>query len=180
MSLEPFVGEVMVVAFAYPPAGWAFCDGQLLPIQQYRALFGILGTRFGGDGRQTFALPRIAGAGVVGRGRGLGLSEYRVGDAGGARTWKLDVNELPAHDHALQAAPDPADQTSPAADRALARSRPGNAYAARDTPRVTMAAQAIWPTGGGQPHDNTPPSLVLNYVIALQGIFPERQQDGLT
>jgi microcystin-dependent protein len=171
---EPFLGEVMVVALPYAPAGWALCDGQVLLIAQHRALFSILGTRYGGDGTRTFALPRLAGAVAVGSGQGPGLEARTVGEAGGTPTYTLQANELPAHIHRLRAVVDPGDKTAPSDSRSLARAT-RNAYVAdRQAAPAPMAPQAIWPSGGGKRHENMPPSLVLIYVIALEGIFPPR------
>jgi microcystin-dependent protein len=175
MPAEPFLGEVMAVALPYAPAGWADCNGALLPIGQHSGLFSVLGTRFGGDGRHTFGLPDLRGATVVGSGEGPGLEPQSVGDSGGVAGWTLQVAEMPAHTHRLQAVPDPADQRAPSAARSLARGKNVNLYRADpETIPAPMVAQELWPAGGSKPHDNMPPSLVLRYVIAITGIFPPR------
>src|SRR4051812_33351366 len=124
----PFVAEIRVVGFNFPPTGWAFCDGQLLPISQNTALFSLLGTYFGGDGKSTFALPNLQGMAAVGTGQGAGLSDYFHGQSAGSDSITLLQSEMPIHTHAVQAVPDPADQTNPGPNRSLARSAPANAY----------------------------------------------------
>jgi microcystin-dependent protein len=172
---SPFLAEIRVVGFNFPPTGWAFCDGQLMPISQNTALFALLGTSYGGDGKSTFALPDIRGNVVVGPGQGSGLDQYDVGQTGGEPYVTLLEGEMPVHTHRVQAVPDPADQTTPASNRSLARSKPGNAYqSTTNQSLVGMAPQTLTVTGGGQPHNNMQPSLALNFVIALQGIFPQR------
>ena len=173
---DPFIAEIRVVGFNFAPTGWATCDGQLLPISQNTALFSLLGTMYGGDGRSTFALPDIAGQTVVGVGQGAGLSEYTQGQAGGSETVALAENEIPQHAHAAQAdAIDTANQTAATPSRALARSRPGRRYQTTTGANlVVTAAASAQPEGGGLPHNNLAPMLVLNYIIALQGTFPTR------
>lgn len=172
---SPFVAEIRVVGFNFAPTGWAMCNGQLLPISQNTALFSLLGTFYGGDGKSTFALPNIQGQAVLGPGQGPGLSEHFVGESGGSPTVTLLPSEIPNHTHTLRAAPDPAEVQAPAPDRALARSAPGFAYQSDAAANlVPMAPEALGPIGGGQPHNNMPPVLVLNFIIALQGIFPPR------
>jgi microcystin-dependent protein len=173
---SPFVAEIRVVGFNFPPTGWAQCNGQLMPLSQNTALFSLLGTVYGGDGKATFALPNIQGAAVVGAGQGPGLTEYWPGTEGGSTTVTLQDVEMPAHNHTVQASPDPAEVTAPGPNRVIARSKPGNAYVAgAGNPPVTqIASQALPPAGGGLPHNNMQPALVLNFVIALQGVFPPR------
>ena len=174
--MEPFLAEIRVVGFNFAPRGWALCDGRLLPVSQFSALFSLVGTMYGGDGITNFGLPDIQSQAVVSAGKGRGLSEYAQGEQGGVPAVTLDLNTMAAHTHPAQAAPDPADQTSPAPDRSLARSKPGNVYQSdTSTNIVKMSPQAINPwTGGGAPHNNMPPFQVLNYIIALVGIFPPR------
>jgi microcystin-dependent protein len=136
---DQFVGEIRAVGFNFPPKGWAFCDGQLLPISQNTALFSLLGTFYGGDGKSTFALPDLRGAVPVGQGQG-----------------------------------DPAELQAPAPARAFARSTAGFAYLPA-APNVALNPQVAAVAGGSLPHNNMQPSLVMNFVIALQGIFPQRQ-----
>jgi microcystin-dependent protein len=169
---SPFVAEIRVVGFNFAPTGWAQCNGQLMPISQNTALFSLLGTNFGGDGKATFALPNLQGSAVL----GPGLDHYDVGQAGGSPTVTLLESEMPLHSHRVQASPDPAELTGPGANRVIARSKPGNAYTpgAANPPVRQMAPQALPPAGGSLPHDNMQPTLVLNFVIALQGVYPPR------
>jgi microcystin-dependent protein len=163
---NPFLGEIKMVAFTYAPRGWAFCNGQLLSISQNTALFSLLGTNFGGDGRTTFALPNLQGRTPI-----HASATHPLGEAGGEETHTLSLAELPAHAHTLGALQADASQ----------RSAGGRlpAYAAEDTysrsaSLVSMHAQAVANAGGGQAHSNLQPYTVLNFVIALQGIFPSR------
>ncbi|QHT57735.1 phage tail protein [Cellulomonas sp. H30R-01] len=161
---EPFLAEIRLTAFGYPPRGWAQCNGQLLPINQNQALFSLLGTQYGGDGRVNFALPDLRGRVPMHVGPG-----FTLGQVGGAETHTLTVGELPPHTHAVRAAS--------AGDRAL----PGGArWAATDaphygpTPQAVMADGLVANAGGSQPHPNMPPYAALQAVIALVGIFPSR------
>lgn len=173
--MDPFVAEIRVVGFNFAPRGWATCDGQLLPISQNTALFSLLGTTYGGDGRSTFALPNIEGQTGIGVGQGPGLQDYFEGQQGGSQTVTLLQSEMPSHNHNARAVPDPAELQAPAPDRALARSTPGFAYQSNSAANlVAMAPQTIAPAGGDQPHNNMAPALTLLYVIALQGVFPPR------
>ncbi len=172
---EPFVAEIRVFAGNFAPRGWAFCDGQLLPIAQNTALFSLVGTMYGGDGRTTFALPNLKDRAPLGPRQGPGLSAYEVGENGGAVTVTLVGVQMPSHTHTVKAVPDPAELQAPAADRAFARSGPGFAYQSNSSANlVPMAGQALSPNGGGVPHNNRQPLLVLNYIIALVGIYPPR------
>ena len=172
---DPFVAEIRVVGFNFAPTGWAQCNGQLLPISQNTALFSLLGTTYGGDGKSTFALPDIEGQTVVHPGQGQGLSLYDLGQQGGSQTTTLLQSELPAHSHSGQGSIDDATFQAPAPDRALATSSPGFAYQSNAAQNLTnMNAQGLGVTGGSLPHNNMQPYLVLNFVIALQGVFPPR------
>ncbi len=166
----PFVGEIRIWATNFAPLGWAFCNGQLLPISQNTALFSILGTTYGGNGTSNFALPTLQGAAPVQQGQGPGLTLRDLGQAGGEATVTLLASELPAHTHAAKAVAATGNLLGPAG-RATAEVR-GGAYA--DAANTTMSADALSPYGGGQPHNNLPPYLVLNFCIAMQGIFPPR------
>jgi microcystin-dependent protein len=172
--MDPFVGEIRVVGFNFAPTGWALCNGQVLPISQNTALFSLLGTFYGGDGKSTFALPNLVDNVPVHQGQGQGLSAYALGEEIGVGTVTLADAEMPLHSHNLLARNDPAELQAPAPDRAMARSTAGFAYNAL-TPDVNLAFQAATVTGGDLPHNNYMPSLVLNYIIALQGVFPQRQ-----
>jgi microcystin-dependent protein len=172
--MDPFVGEIRAVGFNFAPTGWAFCDGQLLPLSQNTALFSLLGTFYGGDGKSTFGLPDLRGSVPVGQGQGQGLSEYYLGEMSGSQTVTLIQSEIPVHNHGLRARNDPAELQAPAPPRTMARSTSGFAYLPA-APNVALNPQTASIAGGSQPHNNMQPSLVLNFVIALQGVFPSRQ-----
>ena len=167
MADDPFLGEVKIVAFTFAPRGWAFCNGQLLPINQNQALFSILGTTYGGDGRVNFALPDLRGRAPTYVGQGLVL-----GEKGGQEAHTIILGEMPAHNHQVQAASGAADLNNPAAN-VLAQSTPFNLYSNQPV-NTTLHPATIGNTGGSQPHNNMQPYLVLNFVIALQGIFPSQ------
>lgn len=172
---DPFVAEIRINGFNFPPKGWAFCDGQLMPISQNTALFSLVGTFYGGDGKSTFALPNLQGQAAIQQGQGAGLQEYVQGQEGGTQNVTLLQSEMPAHTHTAQAAPDPAEVQAPNPERSLARSTPGFAYQSNTSANlVQMDPQAATVVGASFPHNNMPPSLVLNYCIALQGVFPQR------
>jgi microcystin-dependent protein len=163
---EPFLGEIRVVSFAFPPKGWALCNGQLLPINQNQALFSIMGTTYGGNGQTTFGLPNLQGRMPVHVGDGIVL-----GERGGEAAHTLISNEMPQHVHAPNAhdvVSSPG--TSPSGAVWAAGTRPAYTTAAN----VAMASSAIANIGGSQPHENQPPYLVLNFIVALQGIFPSQ------
>lgn len=164
---EPFLAEIRLVGFNFAPRGWAFCDGQILPINQNQALFSLLGTTYGGDGRTTFALPDLRGRSPVHPGSGVTL-----GQRSGEETHSLTPAEVPAHDHDVLAATTNANANAPAGN-VLARS--GQAHY-RSTPDalVGMAAGTIGNAGGSQAHENMQPYLTLSFCIALQGLFPSR------
>jgi microcystin-dependent protein len=169
---DPFIGEIRLFPYNFAPRGWALCNGQLMSIGQNTALFSLIGTMYGGDGRTTFALPDLRGRVAVSSGQGPGLSTYDVGEAGGAESVTLTEGEMPTHSHQVQANGATSGSAKPN-DRFLGRVSAGTAYAGASNGRRLNAA-AITPTGGGQPHENRPPHLVLNYCIALEGIFPAR------
>jgi microcystin-dependent protein len=172
---DPFVAEIRVVGFNFAPKGWALCDGQLLPISQNTALFSLLGTFYGGDGKSTFALPNIQGRAVLGQGQGPGLSDYFLGQEGGEETVTLLQSEIPAHSHGMFGSIDDAQFQAPQPDRELATSSPGFAYQTNNTTNTSpMSPQELTIAGGSLPHNNISPMLVLNYVIAMQGVFPPR------
>jgi len=172
---DPFVAECRVFGFNFPPKGWAFCDGQLLPISQNTALFSLLGTMYGGDGKSTFALPNVQGSGLVGFGQSSTGTQYFEGEATGSQQVTLLESEMPLHNHTMQASGDPAEQAAPAPDRALTRAAPGLPYQSNATANlVPMNPQTTSITGSSFPHNNMPPVLVLNFCIALQGVFPQR------
>ena len=166
---DPYIGEIKLISFTYPPRGWAFCNGQILPIAQNQALFSILGTMYGGNGVTTFALPNMQGRVPIHQGVNQGV--YTVGQAAGELAHTLTVNEMPAHLHpavAQSTASNPG--LSPAG--AIWATAPNLAFA--PAPNTTMNPAAVAPTGGSQPHENVPPYLVPNFAIALVGIYPSR------
>jgi len=162
---EPFLGEIKVISWNFPPKGWAFCNGQLLPINQNQALFSILGTTYGGDGRVNFALPNLQGRMPVHVGNGIVL-----GELGGETSHTLNISELPAHTHAPVGSS--AQPTSPSVGGNLWAPNNSNPFAA--TANASMNPAGLTNTGGSQPHENMSPYLVLNFIIALQGIFPSQ------
>ncbi len=173
---EPFVGQIYLVGYNFAQRGFAFCDGQLLPISQNTALFSLLGTMYGGDGRSTFGLPDLRGRCAVGMGNGPGLSSYRIGQKGGEETTTLTVNEMPSHNHNMQGTNQIGNLTGPGSDLlAKTEGLAGDPRLYHDgPPNVTMDPLAITNTGGGQAHNTMQPYLVLNYEIALTGVFPSR------
>lgn len=172
---DPFVAEIRIFPFTFPPKGWAFCNGQLLPISQNTALFALLGTTYGGDGKSTFALPDLQGSAAMHPGQGQGLSLRDLGEQSGTETITLLQSEIPIHTHSLLASPDPGELQAPNAAYAMARSSGTNAYIPpAGQPTAQMALQALSPAGGNLPHNNMQPYLTLNFCIALQGVFPPR------
>jgi microcystin-dependent protein len=163
---EPFLAEIRIVGFNFPPRGWAFCDGQILPINQNQSLYSLLGTTYGGDGRTSFALPDLRGRVPVHVGDGL-----QLGNKGGEDNHSLNMAEMPMHKHELKATTDNASSTSPG-NNVLARSGV-NFFRDLTTP-TSMNANAVTSRGIGQAHENMQPFLALNFVIALQGLFPSR------
>lgn len=171
----PFLGQIITVPYTFAPRNWAFCNGQLLPINQQTALFSLLGTQYGGNGTSNFALPNLQGRVPVhvGGSAGPGLNSYDVGESGGEETHTLDAAEIPSHTHTVSA---------PASHDERTAHNPGDLYptsggiyaSTHDSP-APMGPQSTGQAGGNQPHDNLQPYLVLNYVIAMAGIFPARQ-----
>jgi microcystin-dependent protein len=170
---DPFVAEIRIFPFNFAPTGWAFCDGQLLPLSQNTALFSLLGTTYGGDGKSTFALPDLQGSAPMHPGQGAGLSLHSLGQSSGSETVTLLQSEIPAHGHGVNGSNGPANLQSPAADRVLGRAN-NNVYLDNPGNLVAMAPQALAPAGGDQPHNNLQPYLTLYFNIALQGVFPPR------
>lgn len=168
----PFVAEIRLFPYTFAPTGWAFCNGQVLPISQNTALFSLLGTTYGGDGKSTFALPDLRGAVANHPGQGQGLSMYDLGQQGGSEIVTLLPSEIPVHTHSVVASQADALNQSPA-NEMLATTIGLKAY--NDSPPdVSLAPAAMGVTGGGFPHNNMQPTLVLQYCIALQGVFPPR------
>lgn len=171
---DPFVAEIRIYPFNFAPKGWAFCDGQILPLSQNTALFSLLGTTYGGDGKSNFALPNMQGNAPMHPGQGPGLSLHDLGETGGTDTVTLLESEIPAHPHALRAVADEGDISLPQQGAVLAVTTGATGYVA-PTPQLTpMAGNALSPAGGNQPHNNMQPYLTLNFCIALQGVYPPR------
>jgi microcystin-dependent protein len=169
---DPFVAEIRIFPFNFPPRGWAWCDGQLLPLSQNTALFSLLGTTYGGDGRSTFALPDLLGRAPMHPGQGPGLSLHDLGETGGSETVTLLESEIPAHTHAFRVSSQLGLENSPQSQN-LAQGDGINLYATPG-PLVAMADAVLTSAGGDQPHNNLMPYLTIYFCIALQGVFPPR------
>ncbi|HYP25943.1 MAG TPA: tail fiber protein [Blastocatellia bacterium] len=172
---DPFVAEIRIFPFNFAPRGWAWCDGQLMPLSQNTALFSLLGTTYGGNGKSNFALPDLQGRAPMHPGQGPGLSLHDLGETGGSETVTLLESEIPSHVHAIMTATqDFGDLGAPAPDRALSKSGRGSGYSSVLTPVVQMNPSTMAPAGGDQPHNNMQPYLTFYFCIALQGVFPPR------
>ena len=167
---DQFVAEIRTFPFNFAPTGWAFCDGQLMPISQNTALFSLLGTFYGGDGKSTFALPDLQGSAPVHPGQGPGLSERFLGEQSGSESTTLLLSEIPFHTHSMSMSVRPADTLDPT----LLAIGTGNAVYVAPPPTQALAFQALATAGGSLPHNNRMPYLTLNFCIALQGVFPQR------
>ncbi len=173
--MDPFVAEIRIFPFNFAPKGWAFCDGQLLPISQNTALFSLLGTTYGGDGKSTFALPNMQGCAPMHPGQGPGLSQHYLGEQGGSETVTLISSEIPAHTHQLSGSVEDGTQGSLTNGVTLATSVGGQLYQTNPSSNnVSMAPSSLAPAGGSQPHNNMQPYLTANFCIAMQGVFPPR------
>ena len=171
---DPFVAEIRIFGFNFAPKGWAQCNGQLLPLSQNTALFSLVGTYYGGDGKSNFGLPNLQGSAALHPGQGPGLSLYDLGQTGGTETLTLLESEMPAHSHAGRAiAPATANQDDASPNVMLAQVTGANIYTTSNNLQP-LAPQALTPIGGSLPHNNLQPYLVLNFCIALQGVFPPR------
>ena len=169
---DPFVAEIRIFPFDFAPKGWALCDGQLLPLSQNTALFSLLGTTYGGDGKSNFALPDLQGASPMQPGQGPGLKLRDLGETGGVESVTLLESEIPSHSHALLGRNDVGDTPAPGG---MTLARATGIYQTNTAgSQVSMAPDALPPAGGGQPHNNRQPYLVLNFCIALQGVYPPR------
>jgi len=171
---DQFLGEIRVVGFNFAPVGWALCNGQILPISQNTALFSLLGTQFGGNGTSTFALPNLQGCAPMHFGNGAGLTPRDIGETAGETAVTLLSSQIPSHAHAAQnAAASTAGTPGPTVTFGGGGRGKEPAYVSASTP-VAMSGQAVGLSGGSQPHNNLPPYVTLNFIIALQGIFPAR------
>ena len=172
--MDPFVAEIRMFPFNFAPKGWAWCDGQLLPLSQNTALFSLLGTTYGGNGKSNFALPDLQGRAPMHPGQGPGLSLHDLGETSGSATVSLLESEIPSHSHGLRAATTTADRSAPG-NHLLAASVGNTGYqSATSSNLMQMADTALAPAGGDQPHNNLQPYLVVYFCIALQGVFPPR------
>ncbi len=174
---DPFVAEIRIFPFNFPPKGWAWCDGQLMPISQNTALFALLGTYYGGDGKSTFALPNLQGSVPVnsGDGTGQGLSYYSLGQQGGSATETLLESEMPVHIHTMQASGDPGDNSVPAPTVSFAGGTGVSPYVNDNQGgNQAMGPNTLPPAGGSLPHNNLMQYLTYYFNIALQGVFPPR------
>ena len=169
---DPFVAEIRIFPFNFAPKGWAWCDGQLLPLSQNTALFSLLGTTYGGNGKSNFALPDLQGRAPMHPGQGPGLSLHDLGETGGSETVTLLESEIPAHSHAWSASK--ADSIDTNVPNELLGKGIGIGQYAPVGPLVALAPQAVAPAGGDQPHNNLQPYLTFYFCIALQGVFPPR------
>lgn len=170
--MDPFVAEIRIFPFNFAPKGWAFCDGQILPLSQNTALFSLLGTTYGGDGKSNFALPDMQGNTPMHPGQGPGLSLHDLGETGGSDTVTLLESEIPSHSHAMTASQSDGTDNKVAAELFAAGVGIGS-YAAPGS-LTNLSDNAITPAGGDQPHNNLEPYLTLNFCIALQGVYPPR------
>jgi len=175
---SPFVAEIRMFGFNFAPTGWAFCAGQLLPISQNTALFSLLGTQYGGDGKSTFGLPDLQGTSPMNQGQGPGLSQRFVGETAGEQTVTLVQTEMASHNHQMNCFGGAADSDSPGPTTTWSNTGGGrlgpNLFTATSANNVNMSPNALSITGGSLPHNNMPPYLTVNFCIALQGIFPAR------
>lgn len=172
---QPYIGEIRLLGFSFEPVGWAACDGRLLPISEYDTLFNLIGTTYGGDGESTFALPDMRGRVPVHQGQGPGLSSYVIGQTGGVEAVTLTTSQIPSHTHSVQATTAAATSLSPAG--MMPASVSGDTFYVTTTTgnnAAVMAPQMLAASGGNQPHDNTMPTLVLQYCISLFGIYPSQ------
>lgn len=173
--MDPFVAEIRIFPFNFAPRGWAWCDGQLLPLSQNTALFSLLGTTYGGNGKSNFALPDLQGRAPMHPGQGPGLSLHDLGETGGSETVSLLESEIPSHSHALQASGQPGEDSDPNNSEGLARSVGASLYQSTTNANVVMMApETLAPAGGDAPHNNLQPYLTFYFNIALQGVFPPR------
>jgi microcystin-dependent protein len=179
--MDPFLGEIRCFGFNFAPNGWFTCNGQLLSINQYTALFSLLGTYYGGNGTSTFGLPNLQGAVPIGQGTGPGLSTIVLGELAGTPTHQLLTAEMPAHTHTLPARAVQGTDFTPAANESTAQGHGGSGPSGfridiytTNTPGTTLLPNTIGLAGGSQPHDNMQPSLVMNWCIAWQGVYPAR------
>jgi len=169
---NPYLGEIRLVGFNFGPRGWAICAGQLLPISQNDALFALIGTTYGGDGQNTFQLPDLRGRLPINQGQGPGLSNYVLGQRAGTESVTLISQQIPQHSHVVNAASTGTRSSNPSAN--LLGSGEADIYTHDNANGVLMSPSTIAPSGGSQPHENMQPYLCVNFIIALEGVFPSR------
>ncbi len=170
---EPFIAEIRIFVGNFAPRSWAFCNGQLLPVSQNTALFSLIGTTYGGDGRTTTALPNLKGRAPMHPGRDPGLTSKRLGQRGGSETISLSEAQMPNHNHSAAASSEPDDDNDPTW-LGNSGSRFSGDYAPNASAAVNMQSDILQNTGGSQPHNNMQPFLAMNFIIALQGLYPSR------
>jgi microcystin-dependent protein len=173
--MDPFVAEIRIFPFNFAPKGWAFCDGQLLPLSQNTALFSLLGTTYGGNGQSNFALPDMQGNAPMHPGQGPGLSLHDLGEMGGSDSVTLLESEIPSHSHTTMAFAAVGNRSTPAGN-SISRVTGSTPFVPENPlpALASMSDSAVAPTGGDQPHNNMQPYLTLNFCIALQGVYPPR------
>jgi microcystin-dependent protein len=169
---QPYVGEIRMFAGNFAPAGWMFCDGQLLPISENETLFNLIGTTYGGDGESTFALPNLQSRIPIHMGSGSSGTTYQLAESGGVEQVTLTVNQIPNHTHPFPASGDTGNQVNPASN--LPSNSQGAIPYIEDAPTLNMNAQSISLVGGSQPHENFQPYLCINFIVSLFGIFPSQ------
>lgn len=170
--MDPFVAEIRIFPFNFPPKGWAYCDGQILPLSQNTALFSLLGTMYGGNGESNFALPDLQGRAAMHPGQGHGLSLHDLGETGGTETVSLLESEIPSHNHSVRAVAVNSQLITPQ-NSSPGRGNPTPIYTNTFTPQA-MHGNSVSPSGGDQPHNNMMPYLTMSFCIALQGVYPPR------
>lgn len=172
--MDPLIGEIIMFAGTFAPRGWAFCNGQLLSIAQNSALFSILGTTYGGDGITTFALPDLRGRVAIQPGTGPGLSNYVLGERAGTESNTLTISQLPAHNHMLMGSSQTANQAGPGGHTLATEPTGSTAIYNSAAPDQALNATSISATGGNLPVNNIQPFLCVNFIIAVEGIYPSR------
>lgn len=171
---SPYIGEIRMFAGSFAPAGWAMCQGQLMPIAQNDALFNLIGTTYGGDGQETFGLPDLQGRMPIHAGQGPGISQnYQIGEKAGVESVTLTTQAIPVHTHPFMASGDFAQNAQPQ-NGVFAQLNAGSLYIAPADPLVTLNAAALAPRGGSQPHDNLMPYLTITFILSLFGVFPSQ------
>jgi microcystin-dependent protein len=171
---EPFIGEIRMFAGSFPPVGWAFCQGQLMPISENDALFTLIGTTYGGDGQETFGIPDLQGRAPMHAGQGPGITQnYQLGEKSGVESVTLSTQQIPVHNHALLASGDFGQNPQPQGGFP-AQLNTGSMYIGPADPMANMNASSLSPIGGSQPHENLQPYLCISFILSLFGVFPQQ------